>query len=162
HVAFTQAALGAKVEVETITGEKVKLDVPPGTQPGETLEIAGHGVPRLDGRGRGRLVCVIQIDVPKNLSAKAKKLLLELQDAHEPREPQGHLRGEAELPEQADARPGRDLVGERRHEATVHDAGRALMEIARREAREDRAVLSREAETQALRVIGAASEARLA
>lgn len=83
HVAFTQAALGAKVDVETITGDKVSLDVPAGTQPGETLEIPGHGVPRLDGRGRGRLVCVVQIDVPKNLSAKAKKLLLELQDAFE-------------------------------------------------------------------------------
>ena len=33
------------------------------------------------GRGKGRLVCMVQVKVPKNLSAKAKRLLLELDDS---------------------------------------------------------------------------------
>ncbi len=60
--------------------EDAELKLPPGMQPGEHLKVRGQGVPRLDGRGRGDLVCVIQVDVPKKLNAKARKLLLELQE----------------------------------------------------------------------------------
>lgn len=82
HVSFTQAALGATVKVPTLEGE-TDLKLPAGIQPGEHVKVRGQGVPRLDGRGRGDLVCVIQVDVPKKLSAKAKKLLLELQETFE-------------------------------------------------------------------------------
>ncbi len=78
HVSFTQAALGASLEVPTLEGQ-TELKLPAGMQPGEQVRLRGHGVPRLDGRGRGDLVCVLQVDVPKNLSAKARQLLLELQ-----------------------------------------------------------------------------------
>lgn len=78
HVSFTQAALGAKLQVPTLEGE-TQLDLPAGVQPGEAVALKGHGIPRLDGRGKGDLVCVVQVDVPKKLSAKARKLLLELQ-----------------------------------------------------------------------------------
>jgi molecular chaperone DnaJ len=79
-VSFTQAALGTKRKVTTPAGQEVEVEVPAGIQPGEHVVVAGHGAPRLDGRGKGRLVCVITISVPKNLSAKAKRLLLELED----------------------------------------------------------------------------------
>lgn len=81
HVSFTQAALGATVPLELLGGEKVDVKVPAGTQPGEAIKVTGKGIQSLEGRGRGNLVCVAQIDVPKKLSAKAKKLLLELQEA---------------------------------------------------------------------------------
>ena len=45
--------------------------------------MRGEGVPRLDGRGRGDLVTVIQIDVPQKLSQKARQLLAELQSTFE-------------------------------------------------------------------------------
>ena len=77
HVSFPQAALGAKVDVPTLE-EPETLKVPAGTQPGETLIVRGAGIPRLDGRGRGNLVCIVQVDVPKDLSAKARELLEEL------------------------------------------------------------------------------------
>lgn len=80
-VSFTQAALGTEVEVTTPTKDAVKVKVPAGIQPGEHVVIGGQGAPRLDGRGKGRLVCVVQVTVPKNLSAKAKRLLLELDDS---------------------------------------------------------------------------------
>jgi len=78
-VSFIRAALGAKVKVPTLDGE-VEIDLPAGTQPGEALRVRERGIPRLDGRGRGDLLCLVRVEVPKKLSAKAKKLLLELQD----------------------------------------------------------------------------------
>ncbi|HJK91640.1 MAG TPA: molecular chaperone DnaJ [Polyangiaceae bacterium LLY-WYZ-15_(1-7)] len=80
HLTFPQAALGAKVEVPSLkTGEEpTQLKVPAGVQPGETLVIRGAGVPRLDGRGRGDLVCVVQVDVPKELTPRAQELIQEL------------------------------------------------------------------------------------
>jgi molecular chaperone DnaJ len=45
--------------------------------------VQGQGVTRLDGRGRGDLHCQIQIEVPTELSAKAKKLLVDLQTSLE-------------------------------------------------------------------------------
>ena len=81
HVSYPQAALGAKVEVP-ILDEDVdathELEIPKGIQPGETLVVRNKGVPRLDGRGRGDMVCVIQVDVPKELSPRAKELIEEL------------------------------------------------------------------------------------
>jgi molecular chaperone DnaJ len=73
--------LGGEVEVEMPVGDKVEVKVPAGIQPGEHVIVSGQGAPRLDGRGKGRLICVVQVKVPKNLSAKAKRLLLELDES---------------------------------------------------------------------------------
>jgi molecular chaperone DnaJ len=83
HISFTQAALGGVVPLELLAGEKVEVKVPSGTQPGDAIKLRDKGVARLDGRGRGDVICIAQVDVPKKLSAKAKKLLLELQDTFE-------------------------------------------------------------------------------
>ena len=63
--------------------EPANLRVPSGVQPGDTLLIRGAGVPRLDGRGRGDVICVVQVDVPKELSPKAKELIEELAQTFE-------------------------------------------------------------------------------
>jgi molecular chaperone DnaJ len=82
HLAFTDAALGAELMVPALEPEEtqtsLQLTVPPGTQSGAVFTLKGHGVPRLDGRGRGSLVVVVQVDVPTALTARAKKLLAEL------------------------------------------------------------------------------------
>jgi len=78
HVSFPQAALGAEVQVPTLEDKPATVRVPAGAQPGDTVVVRGQGVPRLNGRGRGDLVVVVQVDVPKKLSAKAKKLLEDL------------------------------------------------------------------------------------
>ena len=77
-LSFPQAALGAEVEVPTLEDEREPLRVPAGVQPGDTLVVRGLGVPRLDGRGRGDLIAVVQVVVPKKLSARARELLEEL------------------------------------------------------------------------------------
>ena len=83
HVSFPTAALGAEVEIPTLEGEKQKIKVPAGAQPGDTIVVKGKGAHELHERGRGDLIAVVHIDVPKKLSAKAKKLLSELSEALE-------------------------------------------------------------------------------
>ena len=80
-VTYPQAALGAKVEVPALEEDEdatQTLKVPAGTQPGETLVIRGGGVPRLHGRDRGDLVCLVEVEVPKRLSREQKRLLKDL------------------------------------------------------------------------------------
>jgi molecular chaperone DnaJ len=68
------AALGTTVEVPTLDGN-VSLDVPAGTQPGETLTLRGRGLPPLS-RGRtGDLRVVINVAVPRRLSSDQRDLL---------------------------------------------------------------------------------------
>lgn len=84
HITFSDAALGAEVQVASLgksiddSDASVTLKVPPGTQPGTVLSMKGEGVPRLDGRGRGALVIIVEVDVPIALTSKAKELLAEL------------------------------------------------------------------------------------
>lgn len=80
-VTYPQAALGAKVEVPALEEDEdatQTVKIPAGVQPGETLIVRGGGVPRLNGRGRGDLICVVEVEVPKRLSREQKRLLKEL------------------------------------------------------------------------------------
>lgn len=83
RVPFPVAALGGDIQIPTLDGDEAKASIPAGTQPGQTVVVEGFGVPRLDGRGRGNLIAVVQIDVPKKLSSKAKGLLKDLRKALE-------------------------------------------------------------------------------
>lgn len=76
-IAFPQAALGANVSVTTFDGVE-KLDIPAGTQPGSVLRIKNRGMPKLRGTGRGDLHIHVRVTVPKNMSDKAKQLMVEL------------------------------------------------------------------------------------
>jgi len=78
-VAYTEAALGATVEVPTPYGDRVSLKVPAGTQDGRQLRIRGHGAPKLDGSGKGDLIARLRVSVPKKLSKKEREALEELQ-----------------------------------------------------------------------------------
>lgn len=71
---FAQAALGAKLTVDTLDGQ-ARVDVPSGTQPGERIVLKGSGVPRLGGRGRGDLIVETTVVVPTKLSKEDKSLI---------------------------------------------------------------------------------------
>jgi molecular chaperone DnaJ len=78
---YPQAALGAKVDVPALEEEEdatQTVKIPSGIQAGETVVVRGAGVPRLHGRGRGDLICVVEVEVPKRLSREQKRLLKEL------------------------------------------------------------------------------------
>lgn len=76
-VTFPEAALGAEIEVPTLDG-KVKIKVPPGTQSGQMLRLAGLGMPKRTG-GRGDLYVRLKIVTPKNLTQRERELIEELQ-----------------------------------------------------------------------------------
>jgi DnaJ-class molecular chaperone len=78
-VTFSEAALGAEVLVPTVTG-KVTARVPPGIQSGQSLRLAGLGVPHLRGGGAGDLYARIKVTVPKNLSERERELIEELKE----------------------------------------------------------------------------------
>jgi molecular chaperone DnaJ len=74
------AALGATVEVETVDGQ-VELEIPPGTQPHETLIVRGKGMPALRGRHTGDLRVVVNVVVPRHLSRDQRELYEQLADS---------------------------------------------------------------------------------
>ena len=69
--------LGGDAEVETPAG-KVKLGIPPGTQPEQVFRLAGRGMPNLkDPKTKGDLYVKLKVQVPKYLSAKQRELIEE-------------------------------------------------------------------------------------
>jgi molecular chaperone DnaJ len=79
-VTYTEAALGAHVEVPTLNGS-VKLKVPSGTASGRTFRVRGKGAPR-PGGGRGDLLVTVEVQVPTKVSREERDLLKRLQEAH--------------------------------------------------------------------------------
>jgi len=77
-VSFTQAALGTKINLNTLDG-KIELKIPAGTQPGAVFKVKGKGVPRLGGGGsRGDLLITARVVIPNKLSKKEKEVLKQI------------------------------------------------------------------------------------
>lgn len=76
-ISFSQAALGAEVEVPTLDGAE-RLAIPRGIQNGEVLRLKGRGMPDLQGRGRGDELVEVAIETPKHLSERQEQLYREL------------------------------------------------------------------------------------
>ncbi len=77
-VPFSQATLGATVEVATIDGKNLTVKLPKATQPGARLRLKGQGMPSFKGSGRGDLFVRVAIQVPQRLSKEQKELLEKL------------------------------------------------------------------------------------
>ena len=79
RITMLQAALGARIDFETLD-QTVELAIPPGTQPGEIFRLRDHGVPRLEGRGRGRgdMLVSIDVEIPTKLSKQDDELLRQI------------------------------------------------------------------------------------
>ena len=73
-ITFTQAVLGAELEIPTIDG-KVKYTIPEGTQTGTVFRLRGKGIPVLNGRGRGDQYVTVTIETPRNLNKEQKEAL---------------------------------------------------------------------------------------
>jgi molecular chaperone DnaJ len=75
-VSIAQAALGTEIDIPTLDGAR-KLKVPAGTQSGHLFRLRGHGVPDLNGYGRGDQVVRLTVETPRKLSARQRELLEE-------------------------------------------------------------------------------------
>ena len=72
------AALGTTIQVPTLDGD-VPVEVPAGSQPGETIVLGGRGFPPAERRGRtGDLRVVLNVVIPRRLSRRQRELLEEL------------------------------------------------------------------------------------
>jgi DnaJ-class molecular chaperone len=74
-IAVHEAALGAKIDIET-PGGSVRLRVPPGTQSGQKFRLRDRGAPSRNGQ-RGDLVVEVRMRLPKVLDERSKELLRE-------------------------------------------------------------------------------------
>ena len=82
-VTFTQAALGADLEVPTIEGT-ARVTVPRGIQSGEMLALRGLGLPELNGTVRGDQLVRVLVWTPDDLSAEHEEALRRLREVEAP------------------------------------------------------------------------------
>ncbi len=80
---MTQAALGTTVTVPTLDGES-ELRFEPGTQPGQVTVLRGRGMPVLQGFGRGDHRVLVNVAVPRHLSAEQRRLLEQFEQGERP------------------------------------------------------------------------------
>ncbi|NLL91227.1 MAG: molecular chaperone DnaJ [Ruminococcaceae bacterium] len=71
-ISFSQAALGSSIVVPSMDG-KVELNIPAGTQSGSTFRLKGKGIKNINGRGKGDLYVMVEVEIPKKLSREQKK-----------------------------------------------------------------------------------------
>ncbi|MFJ6532949.1 DnaJ C-terminal domain-containing protein [Microbacterium sp. NPDC091662] len=92
-VTFTEATLGATIEVPTLGGDVVKLRVAPGTPSGRVLRVKGRGV--TTSKGTGDLLAELQVAVPTHLDEAARAALEKFQELEPTENPRAELMAKA-------------------------------------------------------------------
>ena len=78
-VPATRAMLGGKLTVPTLDGDR-EVDIPSGAQPGQSIRIAGLGLPSLRGRGRGDQYVLVDVTVPEKLTREQREAVERLDE----------------------------------------------------------------------------------
>jgi molecular chaperone DnaJ len=78
-ISFSQAALGAEMEVPTLSG-KVSLKIPAGTQAGVKMRLKGKGIQRLGGYGIGDQIVSVHVETPTKITSEQKELFTRLSE----------------------------------------------------------------------------------
>ncbi len=87
-ISFSEAALGCKKEVPSLTDHTCRITIPDGTQNGKIFRIRKEGFPNVHGQGKGDLLVRVFVETPTRLSKKQRELLEEF----------GKLEGPSNLP----------------------------------------------------------------
>lgn len=83
-ISFTQAALGGKVQLNTIDGP-YSYDIAPGTQTNTKVKLKGKGIPTLRNKSvRGDHYVTLVVQVPENLTDEQKSILNQYENASGP------------------------------------------------------------------------------
>jgi len=80
EINFSQAAMGDEIEMKTLEGTNILLEIPAGTESGKVLRISGKGIPHFGGYGKGNLYIQLRVKTPKKLSRKQKELFDKLRE----------------------------------------------------------------------------------
>lgn len=83
-ISFTQAALGATLDVPTLGG-KEEIEIPAGTQFGEVVRMRHKGLPDLRTGRRGDQLVEIRVEVPRKLNSKQRDLLRDFAETEDAR-----------------------------------------------------------------------------
>ena len=74
------AALGGQIEIPSIDGSKLEVEIKPGAQSDQVIKIKGQGMTIVRSEKRGDLFVKLRVETPVNLSAREKELLQEFRD----------------------------------------------------------------------------------
>ena len=77
-ITYTQAVLGAEIEIPMVTGEKEKYRIPEGTATGTKFSIRNKGFKNIGNGWRGDFIFTVVVQVPKKLTNEQRNLLMEL------------------------------------------------------------------------------------
>ena len=77
-ITFTQAVLGAELEIPMVDGTKEKYVIPEGTETGKKFNIRGKGFPEIHGKWNGDYIFTVNVQVPKKLTSEQRELLVKL------------------------------------------------------------------------------------
>ncbi len=90
-IPMTTAALGGQIDVPTVDGGKTRLKVPEGCEAGKQFRLKGKGMPVLRSKVFGDMYIQVEVETPKNLSARQRQLLEEFEKAsHKDNSPDSH------------------------------------------------------------------------
>jgi molecular chaperone DnaJ len=77
EVSIPQAVLGTSIDIPAVDG-RVKIKIEPGTQTGKVLRLKGKGIPDINGYGRGDLLVIVNVFIPKSISSEEKDVMEKL------------------------------------------------------------------------------------
>jgi molecular chaperone DnaJ len=77
---YPKLVLGGEETIRTIDGETISITIPPGTQIGGVLRIAGKGLPKINQNSRGNMFVRVRMDVPSKVSSYEKEILMKLDE----------------------------------------------------------------------------------
>ena len=92
---YSDLVLGATVNLEHIDGKELTIKVPPYSNSGDTIEIKKRGLPRNRGSGRGDVIVLLKLHMPKKVDKKSKKALQDLKTALGPKDLLKRIRDDA-------------------------------------------------------------------
>jgi molecular chaperone DnaJ len=95
-LSYSDLVLGTQVELPHIDGEPLIIKVPALTNSGETLEIRRRGLPRTRGSGRGDVVVLVKLDMPKKVDKVTKKSLESIRQHIEPKDLISRVKADAD------------------------------------------------------------------
>ncbi len=75
---YTKPVIGGSIEINLLSDKKINLKIPSGTSHGKVFRIAGKGLPKLSGYGKGDVYVKVNIDIPQKITKKQREILEKL------------------------------------------------------------------------------------
>ena len=80
-ISFSEAALGAEIEIPVLGGKTESYTIPEGTETGTVFTLRGQGIPDVNTKRKGDLLITVKVQTPKNLNAEQKKILKQFSES---------------------------------------------------------------------------------